>query len=212
VGSGPVSLNTWTHVALVRDGGVARLYVNGVAAGASAANNPATPTGFFGIDAPPQGNSTQVFQGLIDEVRVFTFAPGLFSTNDLLLNALILTKLEDSGPGKLRSALQNARSNDVVWLPFSGTITLSNALPLLTNALTIRGPGAANLTISGANSNRIFFVDASNQPVLIRDLTLANGRAKGGNGGVGMQGGGGGLGAGGPCSSTRGQSPSRTSS
>jgi hypothetical protein len=60
---------------------------------------------------------------------------------------------------------------------------------VITNHMTINGPGQANLTISGGNASRVFWVQ--NGTTTIQNLTLANGFAKGGNGG------GGGLGAGG---------------
>jgi sugar lactone lactonase YvrE len=84
-GTGAASPNVWTHVALVRDSGNATLYVNGVASGNSS-SLPHTPDSGFAIAAPPQVpiNSGQSLTGRVDEVRVFTFNPGQFSTNDLL--------------------------------------------------------------------------------------------------------------------------------
>lgn len=79
-----MTLSGWTHLALVRDNGIATFYVNGVSAGTSA-NTPVTPTGGFTIDAYTSTGSD--FDGLIDEVRLFTFSPDQFSTSDLLLNA-----------------------------------------------------------------------------------------------------------------------------
>lgn len=71
----------WTHLAIVRDGGVNRFYVNGSQVFSNtAAPNP--PAGTFNIG----GNSflaTEFFDGLIDEVRLFTFAPGTFSPAQL---------------------------------------------------------------------------------------------------------------------------------
>ena len=85
-GSAPITLNGWTHVALVRASGTNTVYVNGAAAG-SVTNNPILPAGGFCIGLPGQGGATENFSGQIDEVRVFTFAAGQFSANDLLLNA-----------------------------------------------------------------------------------------------------------------------------
>ena len=64
--------------------------------------------------------------------------------------------------------------------------------------MTFDGSAAENLTISGGDNHRVFFVDAEGGSVAIRDLTIANGSATGGTGGGGnAAGGGGGLGAGG---------------
>lgn len=77
----------------------------------------------------------------------------------------------------------------------SGTITLVSALRPLTGRLTLTGPGSSMLTIDGAKKQRIFFITAG--AISITGLTLAHGRAEGGNGGGGGGGGGGGAGLGG---------------
>jgi streptogramin lyase len=84
-GTGVATPNVWTHVALVRSGGVATVYTNGIAAGTSL-TAPNVPVGNFAIAAPPQSPTDQFLTGLVDEVRVFTFAAGQFSTNELLFN------------------------------------------------------------------------------------------------------------------------------
>jgi len=89
VGSAPATNNAWTHLALVRENGTATLYLNGVPAGSSTAV-PALPDPGFAIGAHPQGPAGEFFDGTVDEVRVFTFSPGGFSTNDLLVNSPVL--------------------------------------------------------------------------------------------------------------------------
>ena len=84
-GSGTAAAGTWTHLALVRDNGTTTFYVNGVASGTSL-GNPTPATNSFMVGAHPQFVANTWFNGAVDEVRVFTFAPGQFSTNDLLLN------------------------------------------------------------------------------------------------------------------------------
>lgn len=85
-GSIPAAVNDWAHLALVRASGVTILYLNGTPA-ATNASNPNVPAGGFCIGLPGQGGGTENFNGDIDEVRVFTFTAGQFSTNDLLVNA-----------------------------------------------------------------------------------------------------------------------------
>jgi hypothetical protein len=77
--------NVWMHLALVCDSGVATFYTNGVAAGSTTAAVlvPSTAFGIGGRTGAPLG---AYFDGQLDEVRVFTFQPGHFSTNDLLYN------------------------------------------------------------------------------------------------------------------------------
>ena len=86
-GSSPVTAN-WTHLALVRDGGVATFYVNGTSQGTTGAapNTPNTlPNGGMMIGGNVNGAVTEWFDGRIDEVRVFTFQAGQFSVADLTL-------------------------------------------------------------------------------------------------------------------------------
>lgn len=79
----PVS-NQWTELALVRDNGTTTFYVNGVASYSSAAG-PNPPAGGVGIGGNSLISGAELFNGTIDEVRIFSFAPGQFSAGDLNL-------------------------------------------------------------------------------------------------------------------------------
>ncbi|MEI8044335.1 MAG: CSLREA domain-containing protein [Verrucomicrobiota bacterium] len=62
----------------------------------------------------------------------------------------------------------------------TGTITLTNVLPTITNEVAILGPGSANLTVSGNNANSILQIGIPYNPppypnVSISGITLANG-------------------------------------
>ena len=85
-GSGAVTPGTWAHVALVRDSGFSTLYLNGVPVSSPTGFGPNSPDTGFALGIRPQTAAAEFFNGAIDEVRVFTFAPGQFTTNDLLLN------------------------------------------------------------------------------------------------------------------------------
>src|SRR5262249_7049340 len=112
----------------------------------------------------------------------FTFAlPGTSN--------ITVTTTTDGGAGSLRQAILDAASGGTINISATGTITLTNPLPVIFKTLTINGPGAGNLTISGNNLWRLFFVDAVSGTVNINNLTLANGRAKGGDGGAATSGG-----------------------
>jgi sugar lactone lactonase YvrE len=117
-GVGVATPNVWTHVALVRSGGVATIYTNGVAAGNSLIA-PNVPVGNFAIAAPPQAPSSQCLTGMVDEVRVFTFAAGQFSTNDLLFNqavsALGTTSLLEGPSAGSDSVTLAVSPESVVW-------------------------------------------------------------------------------------------------
>ncbi|MBI2947501.1 MAG: autotransporter-associated beta strand repeat-containing protein, partial [Verrucomicrobia bacterium] len=114
---------------------------------------------------------------------------------------LAVTNTNDSGFGSLRQAITDAVADSgtetIDATGISGTITLQSALPIISESLTINGPGAGSLTVSGNNLYRPFFVDASGGTVNLNNLTIANGKARGGAGGHGSAAGGGGGGLGG---------------
>jgi autotransporter-associated beta strand protein len=87
-GSGVITPGLWAHVALVRDNGLSTLYLNGEPVSNPTIFGPKPPTTGFAIGIRPQTPTSEFFNGAIDEVRVFTFAPGQFTTNDLLLNRI----------------------------------------------------------------------------------------------------------------------------
>ncbi len=108
----------------------------------------------------------------------------------------VSTKAND-GAGSLRQAILDANADGsataanphLITFSVIGTITVVSPFLVVTNHVLIQGPGQAALTLSGGNATRIFWLQ--NGAITIRDLTLANGLAKGGDGG------GGGMGAGG---------------
>jgi hypothetical protein len=175
----------WTHLALVRNNGLTTLYVNGVPS-ATSSLTPGVPTGRFALATQPQTLNTEFFAGALDEVRVFTFAPGAFSTNDLLLNRGLVTTTADSGSGSLRQAITDLNTLTVpgkINFSVNGTITLASDLPACTAPMTIIGPGTNLLTISGSNSFRLFQL-AANTTNSIGGLTLANGYTANNNSGA----------------------------
>ncbi|HVV00452.1 MAG TPA: LamG-like jellyroll fold domain-containing protein, partial [Verrucomicrobiae bacterium] len=140
-GSAAASANTWTHLALVRAGGVATLYVNGNPAGTTSIP-PNPPSGNFLIG----GNNLDAenFWGALDEVRVFTFAPGGFDVTNLLYfqnRATVVTPLSFS-------VAASAGTNSV-----SVSVTPSN-LPWTASA---NAPWLHVATSSGAGSGTVTF-------------------------------------------------------
>lgn len=97
-------------------------------------------------------------------------------------NATIqVTNINDSGPGSLRDAIASATSGDTITFSlgtYPATITLSSTLSIGTS-LTISGPGASNLAISGNSLVQVFQI-ASGTIAAIYGLTIQNGRGSGG--------------------------------
>ena len=85
----------------------------------------------------------------------------------------------NSGAGSLRGAIAAAASGDTIAFAagLAGTITLGSSLPIIDKTLTITGPGADTLTISGGGTQRIFGVksNAETDTLFLSGLTLAHG-------------------------------------
>jgi autotransporter-associated beta strand protein len=187
IGTSPATANVWTHLALVCSSGVTTLYVNGVPSGSSSSGM-YTPQGNFALGAPPQSPTGQFFTGLIDEVRVFTFAAGQFTTSDLLLNQFRAwnwtgpandvwsntndwTRAADGVHGvpgsgdTVNSSSDHAAVffDDVNSMSLDSLNVLSTSEPFYHLSLTVNsgGTGAKTLTFTGAG---------------VRDLIPSNGR------------------------------------
>lgn len=85
-----------------------------------------------------------------------------------------------SGTESLQEALANASDGDTIFFDpafFSTprTINLAGGTLTIGKAVTIQGPGADKLTISGNNQNRVIGIAPSLTQVTIKDLTVANG-------------------------------------
>jgi CSLREA domain-containing protein len=116
---------------------------------------------------------------------------------------LAVNKFDDHDDGTcsssdctLREALNKANATSgpdaIVFAPFAGTmtITLNNAAGVLTisDSVTIFGPGARLLTISGNQQHTVFTVTAGTN--VISGVTIANGTKSSGSAGETNQGGG----------------------
>jgi hypothetical protein len=94
-------------------------------------------------------------------------------------STLTVTNNLDSGHGSLRFEIAHAKNNDtIVFAPSldGQTITLTTGELDITMGLTIKGPGAGQLTINGGKHSRVFEVNAS-APVFLSGLTISNGLA-----------------------------------
>jgi hypothetical protein len=97
---------------------------------------------------------------------------------------MTVTNINDNGAGSLRATITAAVKGDIIVFDSAlngKTITLAGGEIALSKTLNISGPGAANLTISGNHSSRIFNVNAAST---ISGLTLANGQTSGDGGAI----------------------------
>jgi hypothetical protein len=102
--------------------------------------------------------------------------------------------LADAGPGSLRQALATTPTGGTVTFQpgLSGTITLTSAPLTIDHSLTIAGPGAKTLLVSGNHQFTVFRV-SSGVVAALEDLSIVNGQGTtdlqvDGGGGIANQG------------------------
>ena len=158
--AGPAATpGVWTHLALVCHDGITTLYVNGSAA----ASRTLVPFNAAGNTlAAVNTGANDYFVGMLDEVRLFTFASGQFSASDLLYfqnppfivstNAITVAAAAGMNSFGITSTTSNASWNasaDVPWLHLlnsSGTGAATVSFSYDDNPGTAR---AGNITLGG---------------------------------------------------------------
>ena len=115
------------------------------------------------------------------------FWPQLVQLGDRTLpSTYSVHNLADSGDGSLRQAISDANAHagsDVIrFAPgLHGTIGLTSGVLSITDDVTINGPGANLVTVSGNKVSQVFAV-AAGKTVGISGLTIAQGNAGTGGG------------------------------
>jgi hypothetical protein len=97
-----------------------------------------------------------------------------------------VTTTNDSGAGSLRQAIADASSGDTITfsLPADSVIPLTNGELVIDKSLTIKGPGANQLTITREDSAYLFSIfKISGGNVSLSGVTITNGSSGSGNGG-----------------------------
>jgi predicted outer membrane repeat protein len=124
---------------------------------------------------------------------LFSSGLGLFLAVSLLLGlvpkahamSFMVTNTNDSGAGSLRLAIQSANASpgpDSIGFNLTGcpcVIHLNSTL-VVTGALSIAGPGAAQLALDGGGAHQVL---NSTVPLSISGITIQNGDAAAGSGG-----------------------------
>lgn len=143
VTAAPVNLNTWTHLALVRQNGVTRLYVDGVAQFATILTAPIAPGNSFTVGANQLTASTfeAEFNGNIDYVRAFTFEADEFLpathlsyqfTRAHQVNQLVIPHDKDLG---------SSSSGSGQWSYHSSSLANPNAVGAIVTNLNVGNVG-----------------------------------------------------------------------
>jgi hypothetical protein len=89
-----------------------------------------------------------------------------------------VSNCNDDGPGSLRAAVKDAADGDEIDLTAlsCSTITLqTGAIAVRQDNLNLQGPGRDALAIDGNGADRVFF-DSGRGELVLRDLTVRNGR------------------------------------
>jgi hypothetical protein len=109
---------------------------------------------------------------------VGTLNSGVCTRRVRAFSILTVTSTADSGAGSLRDTINAAAPGDTIVfnLPLPATITLTTGEIVIAQNVTIAGPGANLLTVSGNNSSRAFSVGLG-MAVSISGLTVAHGSA-----------------------------------
>ena len=99
-----------------------------------------------------------------------------------ILADFVVTNTDDAGAGSLRQAIADSEANaedDTITfaVPPASTITLTDQIAINSdNNLTITGPGADQLTISGGNVNRSFDIAVADEATItISGITMTDG-------------------------------------
>ena len=206
----PFPNGRWAHLAVVSDASpLLSVYTNGQFAGSIAHVLPGLNGLPFDIGSDSVFGSGSFFNGQIDEVAVFdkalsaeTIASHYFAATDALQTGPInVTTTSNHDDGRctvsdctLLEAINAANAapdtNTIRFEPWvSGTITNSSLLNgyAITSHISIIGPGADRLALSGNRSNRVFRL--SSGALTLTGLTITNGHAADYGGGILAEGG-----------------------
>lgn len=92
----------------------------------------------------------------------------------------MVSNTNDDGPGSLRQAIRDVHDGGTITFNLGmgpATITLTRGELSIAKSLTLAGPGADRLTISGNDSSRVLSILSGT--VTLSGLTVADGRASG---------------------------------
>ena len=96
---------------------------------------------------------------------------------------ITVSTTNDSGGGSLRDAISTASAGDTIDFSVTGTIVLTSGELVINKNLTISGPGASNLIVSGNNASRVIRISAGSN-ANISSITIQEGSTTSDGGGI----------------------------
>ncbi len=112
-------------------------------------------------------------------IFLVSFCLALLSGAPVYGTLLTVTSLANSGPGSLRDTIASSATGDEIQFGVTGTIVLSGSITI-TKDISIIGPGASSLIVSGNLVDRVFICLGSQ--ILIAGITIRDGFVQGPNG------------------------------
>jgi hypothetical protein len=174
---GPLILadtNRWIHLALVNDSGNLVFYTNSVPCATN--DVPLTdPAGamFIGRD----GGHVSV-DGFLDEARIFTFGPGLFTTNDLLyhvsprpISQPASTTVWNGGAANFAANISQDPDNTFLW--YRGTTALAGQTSASLNLSSVALTDSASTFACAVTNNSVGLL-TSNATLTVVPVQTAN--------------------------------------
>jgi hypothetical protein len=123
---------------------------------------------------------SRVFRRGLWPACLLSLALGAFGTHPASAATYTVSNTSDSGTGSLRDALTQvnagAGGDTIDFSGVTGTITVGSTLAI-TKSVTINGPGASVLAISGNDAVRVFSVASTAANTVISGLTITHGNA-----------------------------------
>ena len=114
----------------------------------------------------------------------FLASASAVESHGVCISAITVTDADDSGAGTLRQAIADICPGGTIDfnLAYPATITLLTGELLINKDMTINGPGASSLTLSGNNASRVFNISAGTAS--ISGVTVSNGYGDPSGGGI----------------------------
>ena len=160
-----LSLNQWSHLALIRNSGITKVFLNANEIFSSALATPQTPSGnlLFGIN----NINTEAFNGSLDEIKIY---------NSALTAAQVSTEYNNGAvENDYRSATSGNWNNAATWERFDGLafVPASNPPSAADGLISIRN--GHNVTISTDLTTDQTIVESGGTLTQSSNLTINNG-------------------------------------